>query len=182
MKAKIVPLITATAISLLASAATHASSVHLICRGGHTGNTNMSFTSVPTTDGMETIVYYHFVPFKGTKSQVKRDGSHLHPGECSWATDVLSSKYNTLIYYISPSDVSQQTNIYMSADSANNAVYDEFTVINVDPTDPLQSFIPPFNGLQQSPDEIAGTILDENAIFNWYVTIDQFNHLVLQHL
>jgi hypothetical protein len=167
---------------MLIAVSTHAASViHLICRGGAAGNTYLNMTSYP--DINETEIDYSFAHYKGSSDNVNRDGSHLGPGECSWATAVLQSKYDTLVYYIKPGHTIQSNVVYPLADKKSKTInYSGFATWDADASDPNQAFLPAINGYSQDMDEVTGTILDENMIFNFYVTIDKYNRLVLQYV
>jgi len=174
-------IVLAAVCGLTAAATNAASVIHLICRGGVSEDTNFRVYSYAAGAG---AVYYDFTPYSGKKADVKRDGSHLAPGQCSWATDVLASKYHTMYYEIAPSeqqiDHSSQIRPYLNAD--NTITFDTFAVIDRDDGDPNQAFIPHINGPKGVPDSVAGSILDPSMIFNFYVTIDPYNKLQLQYV
>jgi len=166
-------------LSMSIAVPTYAASViHLICRGGISGKNSLEYTAYSSATG---VVSYNFTPYKGKKSDVKRDGSHLGPGECSWATDVLASKYNTLVYYTNGEQVLHDTYIQPSINDDGTVSYTTQTVL--DPglqDDPKQYFLPFINTADNSTDPLKGSILDDTMIFNFYVVIDKYDRLVLQ--
>lgn len=180
MTRKYIHIVLAAMCGLAAVTTNAASVIHLICRGGVSEDTHLSVYSYAAGAG---AVYYDFTPYQGKKADVKRDGSHLSPGQCSWATDVLASKYNTMYYEISPdkAQIDHTTEIRPYLNDDGSITFDTFAIIDRDADDPNQAFIPFVNGPAGTPDSVKGSILDPDKIFNFYVTIDQYNRLELQY-
>jgi len=161
----------------------HATVYHLICRGSISGNTNLTVEAFPDTgDTMGSWIHYRFQRYTGSKASVKSDGSHLAAGQCSWATNVLSSSYTYFNHTI------HNSKIYLHASFAptiGSEGLQQPASPNVwtapDRSDPNQDYLPYFGSNAIVP-QGEGSIVDPNYIFHIYVSINSDNVLEFYRL
>lgn len=164
--------------SLIVCASAQATVYHLICRGSASGNTSMTVRTLPSDDGtLEAQIQYRFERFAGAKADIRKDGSHLAPGQCSWATGLLTAKQGFFTHTIS----NPQTYFQFSFDPKRdkNGIFqpgNPRVAVGSDLWDPAQAYIP--NLYNNSPDpQGEGTIADQDMIFHFYMALDPDGYL-----
>ena len=170
-------------VTLGFGATANATVYHLICRGSISGNTNLTVEAFPDADNtMGTWIHYQFQRYTGSKASVKSDGSHLAAGQCSWATNVLSSSHTYFNHTI------HNSKIYLHASFAptiGSEGLQQPASPNIwtapDRSDPSQDYLPYFGSNAIVP-QGEGSIVDPNYIFHFYVSINSDNVLEFYRL
>jgi len=147
---------------------------HLICRGGATGNTRLDFESFAAASngtGSFTYIAYIFERYTGAKATIKKDGSHLSPGQCSWATDVVRAPYNYFTHTIDNPGTGLLASVtpQVTGDQRQTSITTTATFIP-NSADPDQAYLPLFS-FNNPASEWSGSILDPQWVFHFYMKI-----------
>ena len=163
----------------------NATLIHLVCRGGISGNTGLQVATMTDSDGTPLAkVQYTFERYTGSKSSVKADGSQLAPGQCSWSTGLLGSNQNYFKYTIHNANIYFQTYFVPTTTTVNGTLLQQSDHTNVvmfpDSDDPDQAWLPSFATYSTVTND--GSILDPDMIFHIYVSINSDNSLQFHNL
>jgi len=174
----------AAALGFCASA--HATVYHLVCRGSLSGNTAIITETFANSSGSpEAKVQYNFERYAGSASSIKKDGSHLAPGQCSWSQGLLGRDQTYFSQTIHHSQIFLHAYFVPTVNTSEGPVpLEESDHANIelfpDTNDPNQAWLPSFaTHSVATPD---GSILDQSMIFHIYVSINSDNSLQFSYL
>jgi hypothetical protein len=140
-----------------------AASRHLICRGK--AGTEIRLSSSLALPG-KIALEWGFDKYTGSKSNIKSNGGHLSPGQCSWDTAVITESYLQYIFYrAEPSAVWFSVGVTsdMSTPGENWGSLGYFTSTK----DKNVMWLPCFCSKNPS----KGSIYDPAMVFHFYVNI-----------
>lgn len=159
--------------TVAAETASAASIYHGICRGGPGTLQAISHNNEPNS----VLIEWHYKKYRGLRSSVRSNGSHLSPGECSWSTNIIASHHSSFIRY--RTFIDQLFFITTMADSVSMAKgFQHGTFFQDDKaSDPNIAFLP---NPSASPEE--GSIFDPGTTWHMHLSIDAQNTLNLEYI
>jgi hypothetical protein len=86
-------------LSIASAPASAATNIHTICRGGPVVIRGSSEDSGADAMYGAYKLFFTMKRFRGAKSDIRSDGSHLAPGECSWSAGIIPASWGTEFEY-----------------------------------------------------------------------------------